>query len=132
MPLQVCVTLTTGDACRPRMPTPSVGERTVQGHENTEGKVGGSPRNCAAEPGKVGSMEAEHEKGRCGEMTFKAMDCSQQERERRIAVCTRLNVLAHKKAHTDDKAKAKRIERNIAVIVRQERPWMKDIAYFLY
>ena len=65
-------------------------------------------------------------------MTFKAMGCTPAETERRIAVCTRLNVLAHKKAHTDDKAKAKRIDRNIAVILRQERSWMKDIAYFIY
>lgn len=65
-------------------------------------------------------------------MTFKAMGCDAQETERRIAVCTRLNVLAHKKAHTDDKAKAKRIERTMAVILRQERPWMKDAEYWLY
>lgn len=65
-------------------------------------------------------------------MTFKAMGCTPEETERRIAVCSRLNVLAHKKAHTDDKAKAKRIDRSIAVILRQERPWLKDIAFFLY
>jgi len=65
-------------------------------------------------------------------MTFKAMGCDPQETERRIAVCNRLNVLAHKKAHTDDKTQAKRIDRSIAVILRQERPWLKDIAYFLY
>lgn len=65
-------------------------------------------------------------------MTFKAMGCTPEETERRIAVCSRLNVLAHKQAHTDDKAKAKRIERNIAVILRQERPWMKEAAYWLY
>ena len=65
-------------------------------------------------------------------MTFKAMGCKPEETERRIAVCARLNVLAHKKAHTADKAKAKRIERSIAAILRQERPWMKDIVYFAY
>ena len=65
-------------------------------------------------------------------MTFKEMGCTPDETERRIAVCTRLNVLAHKKARTADKAKAKRIDRSIAVILRQERPWMKEIAYFLY
>jgi hypothetical protein len=65
-------------------------------------------------------------------MTFKQMGCDPAETERRIAVCSRLNVLAHKKAQTDDKAKAKSIDRRIAVILRQERPWMKDIAYFLY
>ena len=77
-------------------------------------------------------MAGEHEKGRCGKMTFKQMGCDHAETERRIAVCTRLNVLAHKKAQTEDKAKAKRIDRSIAVILRQERPWLKDIAYFLY
>lgn len=65
-------------------------------------------------------------------MTWQSMACTPQERARRIAVCNRLNVLAHKKAQTDDKAKAKRIDRSIAVILRQERPWMKDIAFFLY
>ena len=65
-------------------------------------------------------------------MTFNAMGCTPEETERRIAVCSRLNVLAHKKAHTDDGATAKRIDRSIAVILRQERPWLKDIAYFLY
>ncbi len=65
-------------------------------------------------------------------MTFKAMGCDPQETERRIAVCSRLNVLAHKRDTTDDKAKAKRIDRSIAAILRQERPWMKDIVYFLY
>ena len=65
-------------------------------------------------------------------MTFKAMGCNPQETERRVAVCTRLNVLAHKKAQTADKATAKRIDHSIAVILRQERPWLKDVAYFLY
>lgn len=65
-------------------------------------------------------------------MTFKAMGCDSQETERRIAVCSRLNVLAHKMAHTDDPHTRKRIERNIAVILRQERPWLKDIAFFAY
>jgi hypothetical protein len=65
-------------------------------------------------------------------MTYKAMGCDPKETERRMAVCSRLNMLAHKKAHTEDKSKAKRIDRSIAVILRQERPWMKDIVYFLY
>lgn len=77
-------------------------------------------------------MAAEHEKGRCGKVTFKQMGCTPAETERRIAVCNRLNVLAHKKAKTADQAKAKRIDRSIAVILRQERPWMKEAAYFLY
>ena len=65
-------------------------------------------------------------------MTFKAMGCDPAETERRIAVCTRLNVLAHKREHTDDVTKRKSIDRRIAVILRQERPWMKDVAFFLY
>lgn len=65
-------------------------------------------------------------------MTFKEMGCTPAETARRQAVCTRLNVLAHKKAHTDDQAKRKRIDRTIAVILRQERPWMKDVAFYLY
>ena len=75
---------------------------------------------------------ASGKKGRCGKMTFKEMGCNAQETARRVAVCTRLNVLAHKRDTTEDKAKAKRIDRNIAVILRQERPWLKDIAFFLY
>lgn len=65
-------------------------------------------------------------------MTFKQMGCTPEETERRISVCNRLNVLAHKKVQTEDKATAKRIDRSIAVILRQERPWLKDMAYFLY
>ena len=65
-------------------------------------------------------------------MTFKQMGCDHAETERRIAVCNRLNVLAHKKALTEDAAKAKRIDRTIAVILRQERPWLKEMVYFLY
>ena len=49
-----------------------------------------------------------------------------------MAVCARLNVLCHKRDTTEDKAKARRIDRSIATILRQERPWMKEIAYFLY
>jgi hypothetical protein len=60
------------------------------------------------------------------------MGCNPQETARRIEVCNRLNVLAHKKAHTEDNAQAKRIDRKIATILRQERPWMKEYAYFLY
>lgn len=65
-------------------------------------------------------------------MTFKQMGCDPKETERRMAVCTRLNVLCHKRDTTEDKAKARRIDRSIATILRQERPWMKDIAFFLY
>ena len=65
-------------------------------------------------------------------MTFKEMGCDTAETERRIAVCTRLNVLAHKKAHMEDKTKAKSIDKRIAVILRAERPWLKEVAWFLY
>ena len=65
-------------------------------------------------------------------MTFKQMGCDPAEQTRRQEVCSRLNVLWHKKEHTEDAQKRKRIERNIAVILRQERPWMKDIVFFLY
>lgn len=64
-------------------------------------------------------------------MTFGEMRCDAAERERRIAVCTRLNVLAHKRERVEP-AQAKRIDRTIAVILRQERPWMKEAVYFLY
>ena len=65
-------------------------------------------------------------------MTFKAMNCNPAETTRRKEVCARLNVLWFKREHTDDEAKRRRIDRNIAVILRQERPWMKDAAFFLY
>lgn len=64
-------------------------------------------------------------------MTFSEMRCDAAERERRIAVCARLNVLAHKREQVEP-AQAKRIDRTIAVILRQERPWMKEAVYFLY
>lgn len=75
-------------------------------------------------------MEAQE--GRCGKMTFKAMGCAPQETERRKAVCARLNVLAHKRDTAQDETKRKRIDRSIAIILRQERPWLKDIAFYLY
>ena len=65
-------------------------------------------------------------------MTFKQMGCNPEETARRQAVCARLNVLCHKRDHTDDEKTRKRIDRSIKVLLRQERPWMKDIAYFAY
>ena len=65
-------------------------------------------------------------------MTFAAMGCGAAETARRQAVCARLNVLCHKRDTTEDKAKAKRIDRSIKVLLRQERPWMRDAAYWLY
>ena len=65
-------------------------------------------------------------------MTFNQMKCDHAEQTRRQEVCSKLNVLWNKRERTDDTAKRKRIDRAIAVILRQERPWMKDVAYFLY
>ena len=65
-------------------------------------------------------------------MTFKQMKCEPAEITRRQEVCSKLNVLCFKRDHTEDGAKRKRIDRHIAEILRQERPWMKDIVYFAY
>lgn len=65
-------------------------------------------------------------------MTFKQMGCDPAEQTRRQDVCSRLNVLCYKRDHTEDPAKRRRIDRSIDVILRHERPWMKDIAFFLY
>lgn len=65
-------------------------------------------------------------------MTFAQMGCDPAETERRISVCNKLNVLQHKRDRAEDPKTRKRIDRNIAVILRQERPWMKDVAFFAY
>lgn len=65
-------------------------------------------------------------------MTFKAMGVDPAEQTRRQEVCSRLNILCHKRDRTEDETKRKRLDRHIAAILRQERPWMKDIVYFLY
>ena len=101
-----------------------------KGNDN-EGKVAGSPGDRTGEPGKTGSVEEGNESGRTG-MTFKAMGCDPEETARRQAVCVRLNTLWTKRTRTDDEHKRKQIDRRIAVILRQERPWMKEAAYFLY
>ena len=64
-------------------------------------------------------------------MTFKQMHVDPEETARRISVCERLNILCNKR-RTAEPDKAKRIDRSIAEILRQERPWMKDIVYFAY
>lgn len=65
-------------------------------------------------------------------MTFKAMGCTPEETARRQDVCARLNVLWGKREKcTDDKTRM-RIDRKIDAIRRQEAPWMRDAAYFLY
>lgn len=65
-------------------------------------------------------------------MTFKAMGVSPAETARRQEVCNRINTLSHKKQQTEDPAKAKRIDRKINAVLRAERYWMKDVAFFLY
>ena len=65
-------------------------------------------------------------------MTWAQMKVSPAETARRQAVCTRLNVLWNKRNSTEDKAKRKRIDREIDRIRRAEAPWMKEAAYFLY
>lgn len=65
-------------------------------------------------------------------MTWAQMKVSPAETSRRQAVCTRLNVLWNKRNSTEDKAKRKRIDREIDRIRRAEAPWMKEAAYFLY
>ena len=64
-------------------------------------------------------------------MTFKQMGVDPEETARRQSVCERLNILWHKR-QTAEPQKVKRIDRSNALILRQERPWMKDAVYFLY
>ena len=64
-------------------------------------------------------------------MTFKQMGCDPEETARRVSVCERLNILCEKRRNADQHD-AKRIDRKIAVILRNERPWMKDVAFFAY
>ena len=65
-------------------------------------------------------------------MTWKQMNVSPAETERRQKVCVRLNLLWNKRNHTDDKATQKRIDREINRIRSDESYWMKEAAYFLY
>lgn len=65
-------------------------------------------------------------------MTYKEMKCTPAERSRRIEVCNRLNVLWNKRQRTDDKAKRKRIDRNISRIRATESGWLREAAYFMY
>ena len=64
-------------------------------------------------------------------MTFQQMKCDPEEMARRIGVCERLNILWYKRQAADEQ-KVKRIDRRINEIRRQEAPWMKDVAFFLY
>lgn len=55
-----------------------------------------------------------------------------EERERRMEAIDRMNILWNKKQKCDDPAKVKRIESRIKEIARQEKFWLKEIAWFLY
>lgn len=65
-------------------------------------------------------------------MTWAAMKVSPTEVERRQAVCVRMNKIWNKRNHTEDKQTQKRLDREIDRMRRQEAPWLKDIAYWLY
>ena len=65
-------------------------------------------------------------------MTWAQMGCTPAETERRQAACMRMNKLWNKRNNTDDKATQKRLDREIDRMRRQEAPWLKDIAYWLY
>lgn len=58
--------------------------------------------------------------------------CDAAETARRHAVVVRLNVLWDKKQKCDDPKKAKRIDKAIDLVRRQESPWLKEAAFFLY
>ena len=67
-------------------------------------------------------------------MTFKEVcnGCDPAETARRQEVCVRFNILFDKLNACDDDGKRKRIEANLKKLKRQEAPWLKDIAFFLY
>jgi len=61
---------------------------------------------------------------------FKGLDSA--ESERRMEVAVRMNILWDKLQKCDDKAKQKRISKQIDMIRRQETSWLKEAAFFLY
>lgn len=65
-------------------------------------------------------------------MTWASMKCDPAETARRQAVCNRMNTLYNKRNRTDDKAKQKRIDREMSRIRANESFWLKEAAYFLY
>ena len=65
-------------------------------------------------------------------MTWAQMGCTPAETTRRMEACERMNKLWRKRNSTDDKAKQKRLEREIDRIRRAEAPWLKNIAFWLY
>ena len=65
-------------------------------------------------------------------MTWAQMKVDPAETSRRQAVVVRLNLLWSKRNKTEDRAKQKRIDREIARIRADESLWLKEAAYFLY
>ena len=54
------------------------------------------------------------------------------EMERRMGVVVRMNILWDKRNACEDKAKQKRIDKQIDSIRRAETSWLKEAAWFLY
>lgn len=65
-------------------------------------------------------------------MTWKAMNVDPAETERRQSVVVRMNLLWSKRNRTDDRAKQKRLDRELSRIRADESWWLKDAAFFLY
>ena len=65
-------------------------------------------------------------------MTWAQMKCTPAEVTRRQDACVRMNKLWSKRNSTDDTKERKRLDREIDRIRRQEAPWLKDVAYWLY
>ena len=65
-------------------------------------------------------------------MTWAQMKVDPAETSRRQTVVVRLNLLWSKRNHTDDKAKQKRLDREINRFRANESFWLKEAAYFLY
>lgn len=55
-----------------------------------------------------------------------------EEQNRRMEAVEKMNKLWIKKQVCEDSEKAKRIEKKIRLIARQEQFWMKNVAFFLY
>ena len=59
-------------------------------------------------------------------------DVAAPEAERRMGVVVRMNILWDKRNACEDKAKQKRIDKQIDSIRRAETGWLKEAAWFLY
>lgn len=62
--------------------------------------------------------------------TFKGIGTEEQ--TRRMGAIAKLNKLWDKKQTCGDEAENKRLQKQINLIARQERFWMKEVAWFLY